>query len=202
MPLRPINEYDYVLTVFWVDNFDKKVEKQTGSTFVNTTHMITFQERSEINLQENKGTPLPGSRKRKLEDETNKNQDREIFVNSKKEPPISTGKISGPTEEHMHLILLRYFLWLWIRKKNSFDQQHPCFQVRNFVFLSPTHLKKSTSAIYLKKKQVFRKFLVVSHELRNPASLSSKKSSMSYHENVILLKPRRVFFTLENNLLS
>ena len=152
LPLRPINEYDYVLTVFWVDKFGIKVEKQIGSTFVNTTHMIAFQERSEINLQENKGTPLPGSRKRKLEDETNKNQDREIFVNSKKEPPISTGKISGPTEEHMHLILLRYFLWLWIRKKNSFDQQHPCFQVRNFVFLSPTHLKKSTSAIYLKKK--------------------------------------------------
>ena len=73
MPLRPINEYDYVLTVFWVDNFDKKVEKQTGSIFVNTTHMIAFQERSEINLQENKGTPLPRSRKRKLEDETNKN---------------------------------------------------------------------------------------------------------------------------------
>ena len=73
LPLRPINEYDYVLTVFWVDKFGIKVEKQIGSTFVNTTHMIAFQERSEINLQENKGTPLPRSRKRKLEDETNKN---------------------------------------------------------------------------------------------------------------------------------
>ena len=59
LTLRPINEYDYVLTVFWVDNFDIKAEEETGSTSVNTTHMIAFQERSEINLQENKGTPLP-----------------------------------------------------------------------------------------------------------------------------------------------
>ena len=92
LPLHPINEYDYVLTAFWVDNFDIKVEKQTGSISVNTPHMIAFQERSEISLKENKGTPLPRSRKRKLEDETNKNQDREIFINSKIEPPISTGE--------------------------------------------------------------------------------------------------------------
>ena len=72
LPLRPINEYDYVLTVFWVDNFDIKKEKQTGSTYVNTTHMIAFQERGEINLQENKGTPLPLSRKQKLKNENNK----------------------------------------------------------------------------------------------------------------------------------
>ena len=111
-----------MLTVFWVDNFDIKVEKQPGSTFINTTLMIAFQERSEINLQENKGTPLPRSQTRKLEDETNKNQDREIFVNSKIEPPISTGEFPDPTEEHIHTILLRCFLWLWIRKENSFDQ--------------------------------------------------------------------------------
>ena len=81
LPLCPINEYDYVLKeVFWLDNFDMKVEKQTGSTFFNTTHMSAFQERSEISLQEKKGTPLPRSRKRKLEDETNKNQDKFLSI--------------------------------------------------------------------------------------------------------------------------
>ena len=54
LPLCPINECDYLLAVFWVDNFDIKVEKQTGSTSVNTTYMIAFQKRSKINLQENK----------------------------------------------------------------------------------------------------------------------------------------------------
>ena len=69
--------------------------------------MIAFQERSEINLQENKGTPLPRLRKRELEDETNKNEDRESFVNSKIEPPISTGEFSDPTEEHIHTIFVK-----------------------------------------------------------------------------------------------
>ena len=40
--LCPINEYGYVLTVFWVDSIDIKVEKQTGSTIVSTTPMIAF----------------------------------------------------------------------------------------------------------------------------------------------------------------
>ena len=91
-------------------------------TSVNTALMIAFQERSEINLQESKEIPLPQSRKRKFENKTNKNQYREIFVNSKIEPPISTGEFADPTEEHIHTILLRCFLWLWIRKENSFDQ--------------------------------------------------------------------------------
>ena len=152
LPLRSSNEYDYVLTVFWVDNFDIKVEKQTGSTSVNTTHIIALQERSEINLQENRGAPLPRSRKRKLEGETNKNQDREIFVNSKIEPPISTGEFSDPTEEHIHAILLRYFLWLWIRKENSFDQQHPMFTGKRFCSSFSHTLKQIHNGSLLKKK--------------------------------------------------
>ena len=58
------------------------------------------------------------SQTRKLEDESNKNQDREIFVNSKielpipNEAPISNGEFSDPTEDHIHTILSRYFLWL------------------------------------------------------------------------------------------
>ena len=159
LPLRPINEYDCVLTVFWVDNFDIKVEKQTGSTFVNATRMIAFQERREISLQENKGTPLPRSRKRKLEDETSKNQDREIFINSKIEPPISTGEFSEPTEEHIHTVFLRYFLWLWIRKENSFDQQHPMFSGKGFCFsFSHTFKKIRKGNLFEKKQQVFKSF--------------------------------------------
>ena len=151
LTLRPINEYDYVLTVFWVDNFDIKAEEETGSTSVNTTHMIAFQERSEINLQESKEIPLPQSRKRKFENETNKNQYREIFVNSKIEPPISTGEFSDPTEEHIHAILLRYFLWLWICKGNSFDQQHPMFTGKRFCSSFSHTLKKIHNGSSLEK---------------------------------------------------
>ena len=42
LPIQPADIDSYVLTVFWVDNFDVKVETQTGATSVNTTHMIAF----------------------------------------------------------------------------------------------------------------------------------------------------------------
>ena len=99
--LCPINEYGYVLTVFWVDSIDIKVEKQTGSTIVSTTPMIAFSRKKWNQPSRKKGTPLPRSRKRRLEEETNKNQDREFFFNSKIETPISTGEFSDPTKEHI-----------------------------------------------------------------------------------------------------
>ena len=44
LPILPDGE-EVVLTYFWLDNFDVKVEKQTGgSGAVNTTHLMAFQE--------------------------------------------------------------------------------------------------------------------------------------------------------------
>ena len=126
LPLRPLNQ-DGVLTVFWVDNFDVKAERQTGSTSVHTTHMIAFQEKGENLLQENVATPIARTRKRKLQEETDRIHDRQSFVNPKIEPPFFTDEPSVTAEEHVHLILLKYFLWLWIRKQNSFDQLYPSF---------------------------------------------------------------------------
>ena len=33
-----------VLTHFWADNFDHKIETQQGGKMVNTTHLMAFQE--------------------------------------------------------------------------------------------------------------------------------------------------------------
>ena len=37
-----------VLTYFWVDNFNVKVEKIGGTSAVNTTHLMAFQEKPSI----------------------------------------------------------------------------------------------------------------------------------------------------------
>ena len=44
LPLKPATEDDFVLTVFWVDNFDMKVESQGGGGTINITHLMAFQE--------------------------------------------------------------------------------------------------------------------------------------------------------------
>ena len=39
---------DLVLTVFWVDNFNIKVERQKGKNSINTTYFEAFQEESNL----------------------------------------------------------------------------------------------------------------------------------------------------------
>ena len=39
--------HETLLTFFWADNFDHKVETQQGAKMVNTTHLMTFQEAIE-----------------------------------------------------------------------------------------------------------------------------------------------------------
>lgn len=38
----PKNEDEYVITIFWVDNFDMRVDSQIGFNSINTNHMVTF----------------------------------------------------------------------------------------------------------------------------------------------------------------
>ena len=47
LPLVPIEQSSFVLTVFQVDNFDFKVESQTGKNSINITHLVAYQEESE-----------------------------------------------------------------------------------------------------------------------------------------------------------
>ena len=44
LPLKPATENDFVLTVFWTDNFDMNVEAQCGDDPINITHLMVFQE--------------------------------------------------------------------------------------------------------------------------------------------------------------
>ena len=40
---RPISEDDVVLTHFWADNFNKKLESDKGNDMINSTHFVKFQ---------------------------------------------------------------------------------------------------------------------------------------------------------------
>ena len=42
----PKNEDEYVITIFWVNNFDMRVDSQIGSNSINTNHMVAFQKES------------------------------------------------------------------------------------------------------------------------------------------------------------
>ena len=63
LPIQPADIDSYVLTVFWVDNFDIKVETQTGATSVNTSHMVAFQENCTNSLKQTPEVNIPRSGK-------------------------------------------------------------------------------------------------------------------------------------------
>ena len=44
LPLKSTTENDFVLTVFWADNFDMNVEVQCGGGAINITHLMAFQQ--------------------------------------------------------------------------------------------------------------------------------------------------------------
>ena len=45
--LRPISEDDLVLTHFWADNFNKKLESDKGNNdIINSTHLVKFEEKA------------------------------------------------------------------------------------------------------------------------------------------------------------
>ena len=47
VPLKSRTENDFVLTVFWANNFNMKVEAQCGGGEININHLMVFQEATD-----------------------------------------------------------------------------------------------------------------------------------------------------------
>ena len=86
LPIQPADIDSCVLTLFWVDNFDVKVETQTGATSVNTTHMVAFQENCTNSLKQTLEINIPKSRKRKIQP-CKMSPSASAHINSKIHPP-------------------------------------------------------------------------------------------------------------------
>ena len=125
LPIQPADIDSYVLTVFWVDNFDVKFETQTGATSVNNTHMVAFQENCTNSLKRTPEINIQRSRKQKIQS-FKMNPSVSAQISSKLQPPSrNEANKDHVGEKEYHIILLKHFLWSWFRKCHSFDQIHP-----------------------------------------------------------------------------
>ena len=146
LPIQSADIDSYVLMVFWVDNFDVKVEIQTGATSVNTAYMVAFQENCTDTLKQTPEINIPRSRKRKIQP-FKMNPSVSAQINSKVHPPsLNEAKKEDVGEKEYHLILLKHFLWSWFRKCNSFDQIHPVFS-GEFCYLN-SYLYSAFSGVF------------------------------------------------------
>lgn len=122
----PLISTDYnfpIPTVFWVDNFDIKIDRQVGSNCVNTTHLVAFQE--ETDFTERLEIDISVERNSKLTLE-NKKQTVNLKFNAKAEPTLLEPEMTEP-DSSIAGIKSMYFLWMWTRKENNFDQLVPMF---------------------------------------------------------------------------
>ena len=124
LPVTPNGPDEVVLTVFWVDNFDVKVEKAEGGGAVNTTHLMAFQEQEHHILQV-QHMPVPRGKKRKLSALQDEDEQIAFSVDTAAEPPYQASNKSFEYDNEN--FQKRQFLWLYLRKCNNFDQVVPTF---------------------------------------------------------------------------
>ena len=65
LKLKPTNEKVTVLTVFWADNFNAKID--SDNKMINSTHMVAFQESTPAAIQRKSDVTLQKSRKKSVE---------------------------------------------------------------------------------------------------------------------------------------
>ena len=115
------NENSYILTYFWVDNFNLKVETQGGGGAINST-LVAFQETAPSVALTSK-VDIPRSRRRSLEIE--KQGNNIVVVNLKRE---RNNRISSITTNYdVTAFRFMYNLWSLYRYLNKIDQNVPIF---------------------------------------------------------------------------
>ena len=141
MRMEHCPDNEAVLTFFWADNFDMKVETQTGKRNINSTHMVAFQELSQMSVITKKKVELERTKLRTLE--KSETEARNVSVDPKKEPPCILDNVY-PKETNFDAFPeeTEYLMWIIFRKLNAADQIFPSFaawqtQVRTSNSLDP-----------------------------------------------------------------
>ena len=125
--LRPISEDDLVLTHFWSDNFNKKLESHKGNNdMINSTHLVKFEEKAVGSEYRSHVKTVSRTITRFSTDPQMENE--KICVDKNKEPE----KFAGPnyhvlSEDASGNFDLRYILWNILRHVSSGNQKVPSF---------------------------------------------------------------------------
>ena len=118
LPIVPLSKMNRVLTVFWVDNFDIKVEREKAKNSKNTTNIVAFQEESDLTYVHHEQITVHKRRKLIPRDDDNLAKD---FVNPKVEPRCILSNVMIDARDPS-LLIARYYFWTWLRANNAIDQ--------------------------------------------------------------------------------
>ena len=113
--VNPTSDNEAVLTFFWADNFDMKVGTQTGKGSIHSTHMVAFQELSQMSAITKKKAELERTKRRAPE--TSETEARNISVDPKKEPPCILDSVHQQ-ETNFDTFPEETEYWMWMIFRN------------------------------------------------------------------------------------
>ena len=120
--MSPQTPTEFVLTFFWVDDFDLKTDTQYGGGSINITTLMAFQEGRAENLS-TVHVPAASRSSRQLSSE-----EHQVVV-KKFDPKVQSPQIMDAQIELFSFndkeFKLSFFTWVVTRKENSFDQIVP-----------------------------------------------------------------------------
>ena len=101
-----------------------KVETQTGKGSINSTHMVAFQELSQMSVITEKKVELERTKRRTLE--KSETEARNVSIDPKKEPPCILDSVY-PQETNFDAFPeeTEYLMWIIFRKLNAANQIFP-----------------------------------------------------------------------------
>ena len=120
---------DIVLTYWWFDNFNQKLEAQTGAGTIDSTHIVEFSERSKADPERPAIVNVPRSKRRSLT--TSAMNLPSVKVDKKKEPSVVSTPLSEDCRQQMYEKVKDfkelYKIWMLGRFLSSKDQFLPTF---------------------------------------------------------------------------
>ena len=120
---------DIVLTYWWFDNLNQKLESQTGAGAVDSTHIVEFSERSHVDPERSAIVNVPRSKRRSLT--TSAMNLPSVKVDKKKEPSVVSTPLSEDWRQQMYEKVKDfkelYKIWMLGRILSSKDQFLPTF---------------------------------------------------------------------------
>ena len=110
LPLQPKSDEETVLTVFWADNFDKNVDKETGGGAINMTTIMAFQESSIGAVRVECKVSVPKTKPRTVTLNFDKHN---IVFYDKQEPNITSfERVENESNCSLHEFSCKFLTWL------------------------------------------------------------------------------------------
>ena len=147
LKLKPATGNSTVVTVFWADNFNAKID--SDNIMINSTHIVAFQESTSGAWCCRATRPYSARKSRKRSIEPIFQEEQNITANPKKEPPRIDVVVAAKEEEICQIFYVRSCIWRLVRHLCENDQKYPKFSGWILYLCKQLHQQNKANSYYI-----------------------------------------------------